>query len=231
MMCRTGPLCAMLRAAALMGNECTVTVDEEGWRILAKDPANVAMVRAAVSAGELPEGMAHGTFAIRCQDALHALSRSQDADVQVDNGVMTVSSKGFTRTMRLLEPEPVGRFPSMEMAASMMVDADSVREVISEFPAKRMQAIRMRLGSAGLDMWTGDESDTASLHLAADELVSMEGDASAVYPLDYWQTFMRSVPRGTVLDVSFGTDYPLMVSYECDGATVEWLVAPRIESE
>lgn len=231
MICRTGPVCAMLRAASLMNDECTVTVSGGAWTIVSTDPAKVAMIRASVPAGVIPEGVASGTFSVKCSDAMHALSRAPEADITVEDGVLSVSSKGFTRSMRLLDPEAPGRFPSLDLPASLMVDADAVRDVMAEFPSKKVQEVRISLDGAGFRAAVGTETDTAVLELPSDELVSAEGEASAMYPLEYWQAFMKVVPRKAVLDIAFGTDYPLMASYTDDGAQVEWMIAPRIESE
>lgn len=228
MTCVTAPLVALMRLASMMGGECTVKVSDGGWSAVCTDAAKVAMVTVDTPPGTVP-GMPDCMFSVKCDEALKALSRRPEAEVTVGDGFLEVGSDGLVRRMRLLQPENPRRIPDLKLPAMAMTEADMLRDVMLEFTAKRMQSVTLSVGPDGLTASVGDEVDRVSQHIGADRLLAFDGEATAAYPLEYWQDLVRTLPRDTVIEMSMDTDYPVAVSFSMDGAEARWIVAPRIE--
>lgn len=227
----TEPILQMLRMAATLGDEVTVATDRDGWTVCPMDAAHVAMAQVSVAM----EGWDTRTFAIDCGKAIDALKGLKVADISLDGGWFTVKAEGFRRGMRLIEPTEPRMPPVPETDASCVVDSDRLRQVIGAFNLKRftdMQKVTLTLSPSGLTAEVGDEMDEAAVTIAADEMaVPPEGEARAMYPLDYWQAFLSAVPKGRMLEISMGTDYPVSVDFSGDGVKGRWLCAPRLESD
>jgi proliferating cell nuclear antigen len=79
------------------------------------------------------------------------------------------------------------------------------------------------------------DTDSASLKLDKSQLVSINvtEHVCSLFPLDYFLNLIKAVPSDMNVKIELDNDYPVKLLFDlADGnGTVEYLLAPRIESE
>lgn len=224
----TEPLVQMLRMITSLTPAVTIASDGGEWRACPMDASHVAMAEVAVTM----EGWPDGTFAVDAEVLLGALKSHKRVDISVEDGWLTVASSGYRRRMRLLEPETPRSPPAFDSEATCIADSDGLRGVVGAFDAKRMEKVAVALSPEGLTMEVGDERDEAVATIPAGDMeVPPEGEARAMYPLGHWQSFLKAVPAGRMLEISLSSDRPVTVDFSGGGVRGRWMCAPRIESD
>lgn len=220
----------LLTFAGTVSDECQITSDDSGWHVAMTDPAHVAMIRADLSTAAFgPSYEPCGTFRFKPADILPFIGDAPS--LTIDDGSLSVRSGVTTRRTRLLEPDDASaRVPSMDLTVGAILDSDLLRPAIGAFPEKRMSRLDISASPEGFSLAVGDERDSVDVSVPADDMVSLVCDSPALahYPLGYWASLMRALPKGVQMELSFDTDYPCSVTVVHGCATLTWLCAPVI---
>lgn len=59
---------------------------------------------------------------------------------------------------------------------------------------------------------------------------NVSADSRAMFPLDYLADMLKTASSDTVVEVKLKNDAPIMLKYDIHGASIEYFLAPRIES-
>ena len=223
---------AMLSMASVFDTDVDISTDDGGWHVDCLDAAHTSFVSMTIPAsafGEDYEPM--GDFALDTRGIRSLFSKADS--ISLEDGWFVLKGKGWTRRVRTIPYERTRQLPAREFEAGALFDVELIRPILNEFSAKDMPAVAFILKEDGLRTEIADQKNSMTGFIPADDLVDMkvpEGGAVANYALDYWQDFVKAVPKSTLVELSYQTDYPASVEFESDGLECRWTIAPRIET-
>ncbi len=234
-------------------DEAKVTANENGWYVVAVDPAHVAMVDLHLAdladsferRDGIPERIEGDIdFGIdltklkeilrlaRKDDVVRVILDLPDAE---DKDRITVEIGRTTRTMPALDTADMAnpRVPALDLPAKLTVAANDLLEALKAAESVS-DYVRLTATADGLNICAEGDVDKVSMDFRHGEQCDVEyvrgdeGKATSLFPLDYVSAFVKAAKAGPLI-VQLGTDYPIRVDW--DGATKGmWLLAPRIET-
>lgn len=218
-----------------IGQLARLDVSDDGWHMSIVDNAHVAMLDLAVSTNAFSsydgQDYCMGLDLERLDKALRLSPKLGNLDLEYEGGVLQLDD-GATRWR--LRPDVVEGAPPTQPA--LKFNASCAAPVHDLKLASKMATTLS--GSIGLHL-SGDtlvlraagnmSLDEAEMHLP---VARSQGEATAQYPLDYWEPLIRALPQDTV-DLHLSTDYPLSIDIVDIDKTIRgnYLIAPRIETE
>ncbi len=236
-------------------DEAKVVADKDGWHVRAVDPAHVAMVELhltdlidgfervrSTNALERIDGpVEFGIDLTKMQEVLRLAKKDDVVKLDIDlpdaqdKDRITVQVGRTTRTMNALDTADMAdpKLPALNLNAKLTVATQDLSEAVKACESIS-DHIRLTATHDGLNVAAEGDTDKVSLDLVAEvEYVQgEEGQASSLFPLDYFASFVKAARTAKVerLVMQLGTDYPIRVGW--DGATKgTYLCAPRIETE
>ncbi len=231
-------------------DEVKVHATRDAWRVLAVDPAHVAMVdltltdlldvfervRSTNTLRPIDEDVAFGIDLTKMKEVLRLAKKDNTVRIAVDlpdaedKDRITVEIGRTTRTMPVIDTTDLAdpRVPALNLPAKLTVRAEDLLEALKAAESIS-DHVRLTATRDGLNVAAEGDVDKVSLDLVAEvEYVQgEEGQATSLFPLDYFSAFVKAAKAGPLV-VRLGTDYPVRVDW--DGATKgKYLLAPRIE--
>ncbi len=234
--------------------EAKVTADKDGWHVLAVDPAHVALVelhltdlidafervRSTNTLERIDGPVEFGIDLTKMKEVLHLAKKDETVHMTVDlpddedRDRIAVTIGRTTRTMAAIDTSGMAdpKVPALNLPAKLTVAADDLVEAVKACESVS-DRVRLTATREGLNVAAEGDTDKVSLDLEADVAYvhGGEGQATSLFPLDYFSAFVRAakVAKVEALVVQLGTDYPIRVDWE--GPTKgTWLCAPRIET-
>jgi proliferating cell nuclear antigen len=126
------------------------------------------------------------------------------------------------------------KVPNLSLPTQMSIAAEELQRGIRAAESVS-DHIALNATSDGFEMFSEGDTDTVSLKLDKDSLISLtsEEDVRSLFPLDYFSNMIRAIPGSTVVEIHLGNDYPVKMEFDvADGkGKVRYLLAPRIESD
>ncbi|MFB6176702.1 MAG: DNA polymerase sliding clamp [Halobaculum sp.] len=234
----------VLTAVESVVSECRLHFEQDGLRVVAADPAHVALVTVELDAAAFERYDAHGTTVgidvERFGDLVGMADDDQPISLALDRETWTldVTLGGIAYTMALLDPESVQRPPDrseMDFPYEARLEIESGR--IDRFVrAVGMVADYVEIGvdpnRPALVVSGEGDTDEVSFVSGEDELLELSpGDVRSLFSLGYVSEVSRAIPNGTAVSLRLGDDCPVRFGYEiADGdGEVEVLVSPRIQ--
>ena len=239
-----GRLQQALDAVNAVVDECRIHLDTDELVIRAVDPANVAMIDEHVStdAFEAYETSC-GVLGINLERLIEVVEIADNDDdlVQFDNDAETrklhVQVNSVEYTLALIDPDSIRQepeIPDLDLPASVAIEQAEVKRA---FRAADMVSdhIRLRVDEQEECFIAEAEGDTddVELELGRDDLTEVSfGPANSLFSLDYLKDIRRPIPKETTVRMELGEEFPVRLAFEMvdDTVTVEFLVAPRIDS-
>jgi len=233
---------AKVRSEVLKGIVDIVSTLVEGFSLKAVDPAHVAMVDLEVEKGAFEEFVADdaelGIDLDKIKEVLR-LARSGDIieleqDEERNRLIMNVGN--VSRRMNLVDTTGMSdpKVPNLDLPTKLSVNAEELQKGIRAAESVS-DHIAMNANADGFELYSEGDTDTVSLKLSKDALVSLESEESvrSLFPLDYFSNMVRAISAGTVVQISLGNDYPVKMEFNIAGdkGRVSYLLAPRIESD
>lgn len=231
-----------IEAISRLVDEIKLTLDEEGIKSKAADPANVAMVIFYINKDgfdkyEIDEEMTVGLNLNRIEDILKVASKTDLIELKSEDGSqLSISVSGFDYNISLLDPSTIQQqpeIPDLDLPAEIVLDGDEIRravrasEKISDYVVLSTKGNVFQISAEG-------DNDSVKMELPEDKLIHIktEEDVRSLFSLDYLADMSKSIKRATETKLELGTDYPVNIQFDIvDGeGQVEYLLAPRIES-
>jgi proliferating cell nuclear antigen len=225
-------------------DEAKISVSPDGLHTCAVDPANVAMYDVDLATGAFESfDASEGVLGMNLERFEEVLKLAKKDDlVQLSFNTTTfklvIHIDGVEFTMALIDPDSIRNepeIPNMDLPISFTTGE---AQISHGFRAADMVSdhIRFRCDETEQAVFIEAEGDTddVNLELAADDLVELTvSDGRALFSLDYVKNISKQFPKNTEIEMTFGTDFPMMIEYEfADGeCTVLAMLAPRIGSD
>ncbi len=223
-------------------DEAKFNVNAKGVSLKAVDPAHVAMVDLKIDKSAFEEFAADDTeLGIDLDKIKEVLRLSRAGDIitlsqDEDKNRLVINVGNVTRRMNLVDTTGMSdpKVPNISLPAKVAVNSEELQKGIKAAESIS-DHIALIVTAEGFEMISEGDTDSASLKLTKDMVVSLEckENVRSLFPLDYFSNMIRAIPSGTVVSMSIGNDYPVKLEFAiADGkGTVDYLLAPRIESD
>ncbi|MDD1743369.1 MAG: proliferating cell nuclear antigen (pcna) [Methanomassiliicoccales archaeon] len=223
-------------------DEAKFNVNAKGVSLKAVDPAHVAMVDLKIDKSAFEEFAADDTeLGIDLDKIKEVLRLSRAGDIitmsqDEDKNRLVINVGNVTRRMNLVDTTGMSdpKVPNISLPAKVAVNSEELQKGIKAAESIS-DHIALIATADGFEMISEGDTDSASLKLTKDMVVSLEckENVRSLFPLDYFSNMIRAIPSGTVVSMSIGNDYPVKLEFAiADGkGTVDYLLAPRIESD
>lgn len=223
-------------------DEAKFNIDSKGVALKAVDPAHVAMIDMKIEKSAFEEFAADDTeLGIDLDKIKEVLRLSRSGDIismeqDEEKNRLVINVGNVTRRMNLVDTTGMSdpKVPNLNLPAKVAVAAEELQKGIKAAESIS-DHIALTAQPEGFEMVSEGDTDSVSLKLSKDQLVSLECKETvrSLFPLDYFSNMIRAIPMGTVITMSVGNDYPVKLEFSiADGrGTVNYLLAPRIESD
>ena len=223
-------------------DEVKFTITADGMMMKAVDAAHVAMIEMKVGKGAFESYSAQdcemGLDLDKVKGVLKLASSGDVIKMQQDEsaGRLVFKVGNITRRMNLVDTSNLSdpKVPRMELSSKITVSVDELQKGIRAAESIS-DHITLRATPEYFDLSCEGDTDSSSLRLEKSSLSALEVEAEvcSMFPLDYFSNIIKAIPAGTTVNIGLDNDYPVKLFFTlADGnATVEYLLAPRIENE
>ncbi len=215
---------------------------EEGMKLIAMDPSNIAMViwkilPSAFSEFDVPEETKIGVNMSQINPIVKRIKARDVVTFEIEENIMKIIITGAfkrTFTIPLLElgereyPEP-----ELEFKVKAEIDADVIAETVKD--AKIIaDALKITAEEDKITMLAEGELSKAIIELTRESpaLVSLEVQepSKASYSIDYLEKIVRTSKVSDILTLQFATDYPARFDFKAlERMELTFILAPRLE--
>jgi len=223
--------------------EATLTIDKDGIRLVAMDPANVSMVILKILPSAFTEFSVdeRTELTLNLDNLTQALKRAKASDTiwltQERNKLkLTISGKSTKRFYIPLLEKPMKErsVPALEFMARLELDANEFKDFIEDASVVSDSVVfnaekNLFVLSAGS---TGNKLDI-ELTRANDALldIAVGEPARAIYSVEYLKKMVKSATLADSVTVQFSNDYPLRLDFKAlNKFQMSFILAPRIEN-
>ena len=242
-------LARVVEVANAIVEEARVHLDEDGIRIRAVDPANVAMVDLTAAAAMFETYEADGGVIGLNLSRLDDVAGMAGADTLVafeldeETRKLRIEAESLEYTMSLIDPDAIRQepdFPDLDLPARVIVEG---REIGRGVKAADMVSdhIRMSVDDESEEFVIDAEGDTDDIHMEmnSDTLLDLRAaPADSLYSLDYFKDMNRVFEGDTEVEFELGEEFPMKAHFGIgdgdDGGDAEsratYMLAPRIQS-
>lgn len=223
-------------------DEAKFNINADGFDLKAVDPAHVAMIEMKVEKGAFEEFAADETeLGVDLDKIKEVLRLARSGDIiemeqDEEKSRLILHVGNITRRMNLVDITGMSdpRVPNLSLPALVAVTSDELQKGIRAAESVS-DHIALTATPEGFEMYSEGDTDSATLNLPKDLLISLECDerVRSLFPLDYFSNMVRSIPAGSVVSINLGSDYPVKLEFEIADkkGSVRYLLAPRIESD
>ncbi|MEM5836733.1 MAG: proliferating cell nuclear antigen (pcna) [Candidatus Aenigmatarchaeota archaeon] len=221
-------------------------IDKEGISLTAADRAMVAVVdfKMHASAFEEFEVDKEHSIGLDISNFLSALKRASSEDKaiftlqdsKIEILLQNSSKRRFALPLLELSPEEIPAIDQLQFTTKAKIssevletgieDASTVSDavVFGASPSKFSMKAEGDVSSTELEIEKGEE---ALIELKANK------ETTARYPLDYLEKMVKAAKIADVVELEWGQDYPIKISFEVpDKISLTFILAPRVsESE
>lgn len=236
-------LVEFLDAVEALVNEAKLHVSNDGWKIAAVDPANVACVTATLNADafdsfDLPgSDIEIGVGVKNLRDVLDELPHAEEIHLGINRAerVVELASGRYAYSLDYIDPAVVREWPDIDgdyETIEVVVRSDRLATAIG-YCDWVSDSLSLTYGEADRELWVGSEGgeESASAYLDIRRDPASDG-ADSIYSMDYSRDIAAALPAGREVTVEFGDETPYHFRYGLDGGgEVEFIQAPRIRNE
>lgn len=234
-----GPFRAALDAIDALVAECVLQAGPDGLTVAAQDPATVAMVDLALPADVFERYEADGTPLGVDLERLGDVVGMADGDDPVAMGydaetrTLDLRVDEVAYTLGLVDPDAIRSAPDVDyedhLAATVALPGGAFTHAVT---ACDMVADHCALGvdpDAG-HLYATAEGDVDSVRIEhhADDCEAFDGGAAhSLFSTSYLDAMARVVPADATVRLRLGEEAPLEVSFDLEGSSVTYFLAPR----
>ncbi len=218
--------------------EVKIKVNEFGLSIVAIDPANVAMVslripKTAFKEFEVDEEVLGVNLENlkkvlrRCgkTGALVLLKNENDLEIRIEDKIRRVFN------LRLIDVEGEDKeFPAqLEFSSKVEINSQDLIDSLEDCLIVG-DACSFKIDN-GKFIVEAKEMNSAKSEFSSDEAKIEAEDCVARYSLEYLQKFMKAGKQFSNTILNFAEDHPLKMDFISEHLTLNFLLAPRVETE
>jgi proliferating cell nuclear antigen len=206
------------------------------------DPAHVAMIDLSLKSSAFENFKASETeLGVDISKMLDVLKLAKPSDLILINhdeekNKLILKIANITRSMSLVDTtgmvEP--KVPNLSLPVKVVV---STQELTQGIRASEAVSDHISLSATpdGFELSSEGDTDAVNLQLPKDLLDELEckENVKSLFSLDYFSNMVKSAQSSQAITMNLGTDFPVKIEFSLanDNGSVNYLLAPRIESE
>ncbi len=233
---RAGILADVVKAASVVAWEVRAHLSDWRLHIRAVNPENVAMVVIDVrgSAFESFNGdVTVGLDIDRLKNAVKGFSLRDVIDLEIGERI-TLSNGKISYTLPALKPEHIRKepkIPNLELPAVVELTVEDFKKVIG-LAEKISDAVVLRTDGGAFIMEAQGDIESIRATFPSDKLVGYNGGvARSIFTVEYLKNFCKAAKPKDLLQIHLGNDYPARFIFDRPDCSVEYILAPRIDTE
>ena len=222
-------------------DEVKFTITAEGMTLKAVDAAHVAMIEMNVTKDAFESFSAEDTelgldlekvkWVLKLAGSGETIRMEQDDAT----GKLVFKVGNITRRMSLIDTTGMNdpKVPQLNLSATITVPIEELQKGIRAVESIS-DHITLKAGPEFFELSCEGDTDSVSLKLdASSAKIDTETDVCSMFPPDYLANIIKAIPAGTKVNIELDNDYPVKLVFALaeGAATVDYLLAPRIESE
>jgi len=241
-------LANLLKAVAVLADEPTIIITEDGLRIRSMDSSKIAMVDLFIGRSVFDEYEVDGgesTICVSLPDVLKLLrkvKKGETAELALDEatGRVKLTLRGkYTRSFTIPRLEFVETVPpelKLALTAKAFLDARELRKAIEEVGLVG-DFVKFTIDNEGLTLSAEgyDRSAKIEFSRACDAMIDLEikEPATATYDASYLAKIHKAgTALADVVEVELATNKPLRLAFRLPyEATLVYWLAPRVDVE
>ena len=219
-----------LKAVAELVNEPRIKLAADGWKLVAMDPANVAMVMWSFKAYNSIDHK-DAEICFKMPEFRKILARAGKDDKLtiniLDNRIELVMAGKSTKkfSVPMIEPEDKEqRLPDLKFEAELLVESDVFSGVIDD---ASLVGESVTFSCETENLVATAEGELNKFHTCLTVGIGKGGAAKSKYSLEYLNKMKSAEKMADKVNVKFSKDYPLMLVY----GDLSFILAPRIEND
>lgn len=224
--------------------EATFSIQKEGIKLIAMDPANISMVVLDILPSAFTEFRVEEPVEITINlDALkNALKRAKITDtlslsLEQNKLKITISGKSKKKFyIPLLEREVKERkVPALDFMTTIEVEANEFKDFIDDVSIAG-DAVTFDADKNVFSMSAGDVGSKVNIELtrghdALIQIASAQEPVRSIYSVDYLKKMARAASLADSVTIRFAKNYPLRLDFRAlNKLQMSFILAPRIEN-
>ena len=237
------PLTALTQVIqCLSQDDIVIRPADEGWKVFCLDPSHTMMANFIINKDQFDEAEYDDeenriTFAVNrtaLSNALKVVS-GDTVDLKLDNGKIIISGGGSKVSFALTEFDPNTPIPTPKFQTTVDVEIDSedLKGILKGAALfKGIEHIIFEATEEGLTISGGSEHGAeVSSTINQDDCGAFDGVGKTKLALAAILGITATIPKGAIVDVKFGTDLPIILSWGGPGWNLKWTAAPLVDRE
>jgi len=229
-------------------DEGKLRITEEGLKLRAVDPANVAMISFVLQRDAFDDFR----FSVESEGdteieigmdfmkliGILGIGGREDVELKLDENAQKLYTRmgSLDYTLSLLDPSSLRKepkVPELEFPAKVIIETEEFRRTIRA-AEKIGENIVLGVDGEEFYMEAEGEMDKLRLGLGKEQLIDLTPETvSSLYSLEYIASMSKGISHAENITLNLGKNYPLQMDFAlAEGKVkVSYLLAPRIESE
>ena len=225
--------------------EARFTVTSQSMKLVAMDPANVAMVIFELFSSSFTEySLENDTeFSINLNYFKQILKRAGSSDtltLELKENKLNIILKGSSKrrfSMSVLETDDKEqKVPTLQFAASITVPCAMLTNVVEDAAVINADSISFVSDDKKASFLAESDLNKVDIDLEPSDEVTIKNEAGetvkAKYSIEYLKKMVSGAKLSETVRINFGKDYPLKLEYvSVDKVKLEFVLAPRVEND
>lgn len=231
----------LLKGLNILVNEARFRFEQDGLKVMAVDPANVAMVSVNLPATSCEvytvdgEEVVVGVNIDGLSDILKLARKRDIAEMIIDDSNLTLRFGCLEYSIALIDPSAIRKEPKepeLELPAKAVLNAGEFKKAIQSAD-KVTDHIVFRSDSESFYIEAKGDVDAIKVDFRYDLIEHNKAEARSMFSVEYLKEFVRIAGNKDNVTIYLGNDMPLRLHFGVDGGKleVEYILAPRIETE
>jgi proliferating cell nuclear antigen len=219
--------------------EVKIKVTEYGLSIVALDPANVAMVIFKFPKSSFLEFEADSENEIlgvnleNLKKILKRANKSSSLIIEKDENKLKIQIEDKLKrifNLNLIEVDSEDKdVPDLEYVANVELESQDFVEAIED--SSVVSDACSFIIKDGKFIIEARENGSARVEFSSDIAKIEAEDCSARYSLEYLQKFLKAAKISDLTRLHFSQDHPLKLDFRFNSISLEFILAPRMETE
>ncbi len=224
-------------------DEAGISVDVDGMKLRAMDPAHVALVdfqltKEAFDNFEVTEPAVLGVDLERLDTILKRAGPGDmiSLDLDEDKNMLRIKIKNTsTRTFSLplidVSDEEL-KVPSLDFPSSVEIHPGVLKEAIKDAEIVS-DHVTLKTDESNLYIIAKGDLGNVNVKIQKDDTIEFLGgeEVSSMFSLEYLVDMMKASHLADSVKINLGKDIPVRLDFKAENVHLAFLLAPRIESE
>ena len=227
----------LINAVSSITSEAKLSIDSEGIRVNAVDPANVAMINLSIPRNLFTELESEPMDLVielnKLEDYLKIGDKSSVVSLSLDevSHKMKLGIDKHKYSMGCVDPSAINRpprIPELKFDATVIINGETFIKACKA-GLKVSDHVELKTDGEVFTLLSTGDIDGFSSEYTRDDLIGLEGAAaSSMFSTSYLDQMARVLAKVNQLSLDLGTNYPMRISMTLDGMNIVYLLAPRL---